>query len=559
MSFAVWVGCAAAPDPRVVKSWHRSIAAFEGTTVAILHDDATAAWLWSVGTGPAACAAPDGGGRAGRLIADALVGAALGRIDVPVAATTSGSWVWVASDASVIQLRRDVLGRSLLFRSRVRNGWLIASREAWLLAHPEVSSRVDEDALVAWLAEVPPPAGHSIFGEIKALGPGESSSWDRSGWRSRDRVVRVPVAWRGKSAEEASAMIEPILLGAVERAFSGARRPALLLSAGVDSSLVAAAAARCGIRPVAITHGPSGPEGPDERVEAERFARRLGLEVVSFDLQALAPYRARAPRTSLPDHPWNLVYRELRDAIYGWCHAEGVDRLVDGNFGDELHAQPLDALADDLIGTMGSALAPTGAQTARWAWRALRRRLSQMRGRPRGLPIGLSWLRPQWRNVVRERFVEEQRAVRAFLRPEQAQFVHGTAAELMTARERLFGQRFCVDYRPAFHDPALIDVMLSLPARFSWRNAQDKWIFRSIGARTLEDDLWWREKQPTPQAVFRESAAALRAELEGERKRSGDWLLKYLVDEDPADRDEALLRAFLEVETYRWLRQVGTA
>lgn len=556
MAFAAWVGRERAPDPDTVERWRNATAALAGEPVS-MRCQGGVAWLWSGGVGPVARAAPQGTLRPGCWMADALAGSHEARADAGRDRSFAGSWAWVADDASEAQFGRDPLGRSLLVHAGVQGGVLIATREAWLLAYPGLSREVDEDGLVAWLAQMPPPAGRSLFRTLSSMRPAERTVLTPAGWRSIAGVASPGGAQRVASADDALAIVRPEVLGAVARAFAGARRPALLLSAGVDSSLVAAAAVACGVRPLAITHGSSGPGGEDERPEAARFARKLGLEVVSFDLEALAPWSAGVDRRRAPDHPWNLVYRELRDGIYAWCRSHGVDRLVDGNFGDELHAQPVDALADDLSGTVRSLLQPARAPGARWAWRAARRRLARMGKQLSGRPIGLDWLRQPWRDAVFERFRAEQETLRAFPRPEQAQLLRDYGAELMTARERIFGERFGVDYRPAFHDPVLFDAMLRMPARYSWQRGQDKWIFASIGAGLVDDEVWWRPKLPAPQSVFRRAGSSLSAELELERKRSGDWLARFLVDDAPADPDEALLRNFVEVETMAWARRIG--
>ncbi len=555
MAFAVWVGRERAPEPDAVERWRRAIGALGGDAISLLRTGRVA-WLWSRGAGPAAVAAPDGSGQSGLRISDSVATPTAGHATPHSASAAFGSWVWVAADSSSALLFRDALGRSLLLRADVRGGALIASREAWLLAFPGLPREVDEDALVAWLAQMPPPAGRSLFRSISSLAPGATVALTPKGWRDPRAPYRSSIVARVRSPGEALAIVQPLVLDAVSRAFDGARRPALLLSSGIDSSLVAAAAVACGVRPLAITNGSLVSAGLEERPEARRFARKLGLDVVSFDLDALAPWCDGADRARLPDHPWNLVYRELRDRIYAWCRTEGIDRLVDGNFGDELHAQPLDALADDFAGTTRAMLSTTGTIGPRWALRAMRRRASRLVGRVHGRPIGLDWLRKPWREALHERFHEAQRAWRAYPRPDQAQFLRDYAAELMTGRERLFGERFGVDYRPAFHDPVLFDAMLRLPSRHSWRHGQDKWIFASIGARLVEDETWGRKKVAAPQSIFRESAPLLRAELDAARGRSGHWLAHFLVDDPPVDPDEALLRDFIEVETYAWLRQL---
>jgi asparagine synthetase B (glutamine-hydrolysing) len=556
MTFGVWIGSPREPDPDLAEVWRRSIAALAGGSLS-MRSDGAAIWLWTGHAGPVPRLAPDGSGRLGDWIGDGLAMSGAGQSDAVPDRSGAGSWAWVAGDGREAQAGRDSLGRTLLLHARVRGGVLIASREAWLLAHPELAREIDEEGLVAWLAQMPPAVGRSLVRGISSLAPGEQGTLTSTGWRGMASVAKLRSPLRITLPDDALAIVQPLVLGAVARAFDGARRPALLLSAGIDSSLVAAAAVACGIRPLAITHGSTAAPGLEERPEAARFARKLGLDVVGFDLDVLAPWRDGVARVRVPDHPWNLVYRELRDGIYAWCQSHGVDRLVDGNFGDELHAQPLDALADDLLGTIRCALSPARALGARRAWRALRRRLSRMRGRPRGLPIGLDWLRQPWRDLLRERFHAEQDALRAFPRPEQAQLLHGYAAELMTARERIFGERFGVDYRPAFHDPALFDAMLRMPSRFSLQGHVDKWLFRSIGAALVEDEVWWRQKVPAPQSVFHASASKLHAELGEERKRSGAWLARYLVDGAPTSPDEALLRDFVEVETIVWARQLG--
>jgi len=177
-------------------------------------------------------------------------------------------------------LARDRLGIKPLFWARAAGGLVFASELGALLAHPDISRRLDPDEVARWL-QLGYSAGEATLLEgVHRLPPGCLLEVDERGLQVRrwyDLVERVTAGEEalsepGPAAEE----LEARLRAAVRERLVSDVPLGCFLSGGVDSTAVVAAAAAEGARPGTMTVTFAG--GADEGPAAAATAAALGLE-----------------------------------------------------------------------------------------------------------------------------------------------------------------------------------------------------------------------------------------------------------------------------------------
>ncbi len=173
-------------------------------------------------------------------------------------------------------LFRPDCGQRVLCYAPVSNGLLFASDARTLARHPEVDGETNWAAAADHLA-----FGH-LFGEktlfrgIRRLGSGEMLTIGDGGfrlWAANWQTERL-----SGSRSSLIDRLDEALHEAVDTAWSGAKHPALCLSAGLDSRTLLAVAHRRGIPLVCVTNGI---EGSVELRLARRMCEKLGAEHLS--------------------------------------------------------------------------------------------------------------------------------------------------------------------------------------------------------------------------------------------------------------------------------------
>jgi asparagine synthase (glutamine-hydrolysing) len=404
-----------------------------------------------------------------------------------------------------VTLYRDILGQRRLVYARVRGGLIVASGEDVLRAHPEVAGDLDADFLAAYLTALPAAHDATVFRSIHCVRAGETLAFEQENVRAhRDRLAPDD-SWRTLPDADIVDGYRERLEASVHRACQGAARIGISLSAGLDSSAVAAIASRLPLAAtggvVGVTYGFDRWPQIDERGLVAELAASLGFECRSFAADDLHPLRAELQRPVCPDTPLASPYREFKEAAYREFAAAGVDVWLTGNFGDHLIASSADWLRQGL---------------AAGRWRALAERTGWILRH--GGPAGM-WHDPGFRGLVRsalrlpanhwsrasilaatygtrltERLDEETRDYRDFPRPMQAMLVLGSSSSFDAAGEDWYAQRHGMEIRSPYRDLALSRWCLSIPADLSYRGGASKWLAREAARKLLPAHIVDRPK-----------------------------------------------------------------
>jgi asparagine synthase (glutamine-hydrolysing) len=189
-------------------------------------------------------------------------------------------------------LARDRMGEKPLFYCERDGLLLFASELTALLAHPAVSAALDPLALTHYLALEYVPGPRCIIAGVHKLEPGCALSCDRTGVRRWRFWSLDPHPTTGLSYAAAVAELRQRLEAAVRARLVSDVPLGIFLSGGLDSSTIAALAARAG----AIDTFSIGFEEAsfDESVHARAVARHIGARhhehlVRGADMPELVP------------------------------------------------------------------------------------------------------------------------------------------------------------------------------------------------------------------------------------------------------------------------------
>ncbi|EFG04765.1 Moenomycin biosynthesis protein MoeF5 (plasmid) [Streptomyces clavuligerus] len=256
-----------------------------------------------------------------------------------------GMYAFAAHDArtGATVLARDPLGKKPLYYARIPGGIAFASELTALLCHPEVSPAPDTDALADYLVLRAFPAPKSACAQVRKVRPGafvryaDGSLTETEHWRPR--VGPAPGA-RTPRAGEAAERFEELLRAAVaRRVTSTGRRLGVLLSGGLDSSVVAALAQELSPgRPVPTFSAGFEDTDFDETPHARAVARHLGTEhhvvrIGGAELAAVVEQEYAHADEPLADPsllPTRLVCRAARERVRGVLTGDGADELLLG-------------------------------------------------------------------------------------------------------------------------------------------------------------------------------------------------------------------------------------
>lgn len=194
-----------------------------------------------------------------------------------------GMFAFVIWDGSVAYLAVDPFGEKPLYWAETRDGIYVSSELRPLAGLLKLKPFLTEELMAAYLSLGTFPAPYTAFAEIKRMPP---SSWmtvrhGKAGSISRYWDIPVPQRVRGRVKPLSKHQLDSVrdaLTESIEGRLISDRPLSLFLSAGVDSSLIAAIASReIGVKLDCLTV--SFPHGQvrDESSSALAIAQHLGL------------------------------------------------------------------------------------------------------------------------------------------------------------------------------------------------------------------------------------------------------------------------------------------
>jgi asparagine synthase (glutamine-hydrolysing) len=415
-----------------------------------------------------------------------------------------GDYAYLIHDAHhrTLHAARDPMGMRPLYYHHTKKRTLLASEATQILAAPGVETRLFEPMVAAYLAG---PFGRddwSFFEGILRLPPAHALSVDARG-------LRVWRYWqpdpsheeRYAREEEYVERFREVFLRAVRDRLRGPGKIGLMLSGGVDSGAIAAAAGRLHERgdvadPLrtyswAFDALPSGDERSVSRLITDQY-RLPVVDVPGNDAWTLMDYPAHGPDA---DDPFVDVYQVMLERTLAAAADDGVTSLMSGDRGDPL-------LGDAVFDHVG-------------AWRAGRWTLVA-----RELRAHARWAKGQLGPTVRRHFLrplledagilpaatyDVGRVLPPYLNPHLAartQLLEVIEAEMASPQVR--GHARAARFARVFRFRGLLDPVPQerLRARYGMTFA-DPWADRRLVAFVLATPPWRVQRPSEPKRLAR--------------------------------------------------------
>jgi asparagine synthase (glutamine-hydrolysing) len=356
-------------------------------------------------------------------------------------------------------------------------------------------------AVAAYFALRAPAAGACYFEDVTAVVGGMYCAFSVSGRRCQQLpvIATAESVLRFSSDAEAVESWREVLATAVDDALEGWRQPGIMLSGGLDSSTLAALAARR--RPDLRACSWRLPQTPESDEHAWIAATRghLRLTVQEFDGDADWPLARRPQWPVEDDGPPSNPYRWLQQHLFDVAADAGCDALISGNFGDHLYPEPAQwlrsGLADRGYGWVGAELFRILRQNGpRALWRDPGWR-SWIKNRS---PVAELWSAPDWMTARwREQLPVELGSAMPGAGADSAEALQD--AELGRRFHSMFGIELLTPYR----DPRVMDFAARLPAHYQYRRGQSKFLTREAMRAVLPEPVRLRPKSGSLTPFFR--------------------------------------------------------
>ena len=255
----------------------------------------------------------------------------------------NGMFAFALYDASRrrLFLARDRAGEKPLFYRHSPGRFAFASELKALLADPSAPRTLDRSALEHYLAAGYVPGDQCLLQAFRKLPPAHALTYDQENDRLETwRYWELPVPDAGGAAapEELVLELEALLRESVERQLVADVPIGVLLSGGLDSSLVTAFAAAASSQPVkTFTISFPGHGSYDESPYARLVAQHFGTDHVELEAEPatvdLLPMLARQYDEPVGDSsmvPTYLVCRLVRQHATVALGGDGGDELFGG-------------------------------------------------------------------------------------------------------------------------------------------------------------------------------------------------------------------------------------
>lgn len=394
---------------------------------------------------------------------------------------------------------RDPLGDRTLFYHLHPSVLVVASEEQAVLAHPAVSDELDEATLALYFAVTTPEDGATFFRDIRELLPAQAMAVDAGGvrtWRywEFDGSRRLDCRSDGEYAEQYRAL----LAEAVRCRLRSATSPMVMMSGGLDSTSVAALAARQmaeaghGGRLRSVSYVFDELTECDERPYMDTIIARYGIEALRFSGDNCWPLRDSETWPWNPNGPGRTPHRRLLDGVYATARGAGARVLLGGWFGDHHYTSVETWLADllaerrwaEATREMSGHVRRLGLRrvldsaTVRHIGRRVLDATPAGRLRPRREAPPAAWLTPTAAGLIAAR-KRGPLIGTSGRRPEQVERMLGALSARAASSSASDGSGSGIEVWYPYRDRRLVEFMLSVPGHQLYNRGRYKYVLRN--------------------------------------------------------------------------------
>ena len=409
---------------------------------------------------------------------------------------------------------RDALGDRTLFYYLDARLFAVASEAHPLLALPQVSSRADESTQARFFALQPPAPGASFFADVRELPPAHGLRVDAASERLwRHWSPRVEPRARRRSDADHVAEFRAVLAASVRSRLRATAPPAVLMSGGLDSTSVAALAARElaakgeAKKVLAVSWVFDELTSIDERPYMDAVVDAAGLGTLRFAGDDAWPLADPGTWPHRPDAPFEGLYPRLHQRAYAAAAGAGRRVLLTGEYGDSLYVGGADWLRDLLregrwLAAARQLLAGLTPDNRRAPGATLGTALGRVLGGRRYGPRPVDWLTPE---ALAHLEAREELAPPGLAhgRRERWDTLLDLRGSQAVALETAPAARAGVELRRPYRDRRLIEHCLGLPAHLVFRPGWMKWVLRRAMAGILPETVRRRRHASSLYPLFR--------------------------------------------------------
>lgn len=405
-------------------------------------------------------------------------------------------------------VRDPAAARNLAARDSIGNGYLsyrydqsrltVAGEDAELAPAGCDPGDLEPVRLAEYFAHGELGGPETFFRGVRAILPGELIVADPDGHLRSRRFAPSLVAARLQLAswEEYVERFAELLDQAVRRAVAGESRVAVWLSGGLDSSPIAALAARAGCAVDALVWQLGDERARVDLPHAAAVARAIGAELHGIPCDDAIPFGDLSRWPVHPSTPEQTAYRWFHQRCYERAAELGHRLVLNGFGGDQLYGNP-----KRWFWTLLAAAGPGAAidrlrelvPSMGW-WAAVRSQvlgplLPKGRSLVRHLP---AYLTPAARALLAHRLHWPRDAHRA-RRPRQAERVLALLDAHGARVERWYAGAFGLETRSPLRDPDLVEYMLAVPDHLLQQGDESRPVVRAACAGLLPESARRRQ------------------------------------------------------------------
>jgi len=408
-------------------------------------------------------------------------------------------------------LVRDRFGVKPLYYAEVAGAFCFASTLPALLTLPGIDRTIDLEALHdALLLHAVVPAPRTILAGIRKVPPAHTMTVTRQGrkppkryWDLFAKRPQQPVRER-----EALERLDTLLIAAVRKRLTADVPVGVLLSGGLDSSLIAALMAEAGGGPIptfAIGFESSEEEAGDEFFYSDWVARHLGTahqrwRITNDEVLAALPKAIAAmsePMVSQDVVSFYLLAQRVRSHVKVVLSGQGADEVFGGYYWYPRMAE--EAAAQAVAG-------PLEPGQSADAWRAARLKVFARHYFDRSHDEWLAAVHPHWHQPdttsawVGEALVAPQ--AQTFLDAVWRLDVTTLLVDDPVKRVDNMTMAWGLEARLPFLDHHLVEWAMQLPPEWKLR-ASGKWPLKALARGRLPNEVIDREKGYFPMPALK--------------------------------------------------------
>jgi len=407
---------------------------------------------------------------------------------------------WAAVSAGQLRLGRDPFGRVPLYWMRSQETIWFSTQMQLLLPLIDVPE-VNPIALHSYACFSYVPTPLTAIEQIASVAAGTEMVWEIADVNSQPKVRSLPSAWQEapqllRSEDEAIAQLQGLLQQAIDRQVADLpidEPVGVLLSGGIDSSLVTALLVKAGLKVRAYALD-FGVEAYSELPYAQQVADFFGIPLIRVAATGDAILGAIGPTAKALDSPYGdgttAALFLLKQAA-----AQDVRVVFNGENGDQLFAgwtnKPL------IANGVYSGEHPAGKETFEQQYLRTFQRFYGYEKQifsPSFLSKRLDRIQSHDLSVYLQDAIDAETCPSLLARLRRASLML-KGAQNIQPRATALGFACGLWVRSPFCDPDLTNWTFQLPGELLLQGACEKYILKKASERWLPPEIVWREKR----------------------------------------------------------------